>query len=182
MTQVHAGELIAKKAGSEEILAVSEGFAEITGDHVSILTDNAANSADIDEAAAEEARAKAEKRLKEGDISEEEAKVLNQAILYSAAQIRAKRRRGCSLCQPVNVEDLAVGFFRERKNHKLAIRPACSRKTFTQSGHFTQQKCARHHLTANFHLQIELFPCHWEAISRHTELVVPVNEPVPGSK
>ena len=94
MTQVHAGELIAKKAGSEEILAVSEGFAEITGDHVSILTNNAANSADIDEAAAEEARAKAEKRLKEGDISEEEAKVLNQAILYSAAQIRAKRRRG----------------------------------------------------------------------------------------
>ena len=94
MTKVQAGELIAKKSGSEEILAVSEGFAEITGDHVSILTDNAANSTDIDEAAAEEARAKAEKRLKEGDISEEEAKILNQAILYSAAQIRAKRRRG----------------------------------------------------------------------------------------
>ena len=94
MTKVQAGELIAKKAGSEEILAVSEGFAEITGDHVSILTDNAANSTDIDEAAAEEARAKAEKRLKEGDISEEEVKILNQAILYSAAQIRAKRRHG----------------------------------------------------------------------------------------
>tara|TARA_B100001971_G_C17712569_1_gene297191 strand:+ start:118 stop:528 length:411 start_codon:yes stop_codon:yes gene_type:complete len=94
MTKVQAGELIAKKAGSEEILAVSEGFAEITGDHVSILTDNAANSTDIDEATAEEARAKAEKRLKEGDISEEEAKILNQAILYSTAQIRAKRRRG----------------------------------------------------------------------------------------
>ena len=94
MTKVQAGELIAKKAGSEEILAVSEGFAEITGDHVSILTDNAANSTDIDEATAEEARSKAEKRLKEGDISEEEAKILNQAILYSTAQIRAKRRRG----------------------------------------------------------------------------------------
>jgi len=94
MTRVQAGELIAKKAGSEEILAVSEGFAEITGDHVSILTDNAANSTDIDEATAEEARAKAEKRLKEGDISEEEAKILNQAILYSTAQIRAKHRRG----------------------------------------------------------------------------------------
>ena len=94
MTKVQAGELIAKKAGSEEILAVSEGFAEITGDHVSILTDNAANSADIDEATVEEARTKAEKRLKEGDISEEEARILNQAILYSAAQIRAKRRRG----------------------------------------------------------------------------------------
>ena len=94
LTKVQAGELIAKKAGSEEILAVSEGFAEITGDHVSILTDNAANSADIDEATVEEARTKAEKRLKEGDISEEEARILNQAILYSAAQIRAKRRRG----------------------------------------------------------------------------------------
>ena len=94
LTKVQAGELIAKKTGSEEILAVSEGFAEITGEHVSILTDNAANSTDIDEATAEEARAKAEKRLKEGDISEEEARILNQAILYSAAQIRAKRRRG----------------------------------------------------------------------------------------
>ena len=94
MTKIQAGELITKKAGSEEILAVSEGFAEITGDHVSILTDNAANSADIDEVAVEEARTKAEKRLKEGDISEEEARILNQAILYSAAQIRAKRRRG----------------------------------------------------------------------------------------
>ena len=94
MTKIQAGELIAKKAGSEEILAVSEGFVEITGDHVSILTDNAANSADIDEATVEEARTKAEKRLKEGDVSEEEARILNQAILYSAAQIRAKRRRG----------------------------------------------------------------------------------------
>ncbi len=94
MTKIQAGELIAKKAGSEEILAVSEGFAEITGDYVSILTDNAANSADIDEVAVEEARTKAEERLKEGDISEEEARILNQAILYSAAQIRAKRRRG----------------------------------------------------------------------------------------
>ena len=94
LTKVQAGELIAKKTGSEEILAVSEGFAEITGEHVSILTDNAVNSTDIDEATAEEARAKAEKRLKEGDISEEEAKILNQAILYSTAQIRAKRRRG----------------------------------------------------------------------------------------
>ena len=94
LTKVQAGELIAKKTGSEEILAVSEGFAEITGEHVSILTDNAANSTDIDEVTAEEARAKAEKRLKEGDISEEEARILNQAILYSAAQIRAKRRRG----------------------------------------------------------------------------------------
>ena len=75
-------------------LAVGEGFAEITGDHVAILTDNAANSADIDEAAAEEAKAKAQQRLAEGgDISEDEAKALAAAILYSEAQLKAKRHR-----------------------------------------------------------------------------------------
>ncbi len=95
MTKVQAGELIARKGGTQEVLAVGEGFAEITGNHVAILTDNAANSADIDEAAAEEAKAKAEQRLAEGgDISEDEAKALNQAILYSAAQLKVKRHRG----------------------------------------------------------------------------------------
>ncbi len=95
MTKVQAGELIARKGGTQEVLAVGEGFAEITGNHVAILTDNAANSTDIDEAAAEEAKAKAEQRLAEGgDISEDEAKALNQAILYSAAQLKVKRHRG----------------------------------------------------------------------------------------
>ena len=94
MTQVQAGEIVVKRGGSEEVIAIGEGFAEVTGDHVAILTDNAANSDDIDEAAAEEARAKAEQRLAEGgDISEEEAQILNQAILYSEAQIKAKRRK-----------------------------------------------------------------------------------------
>ena len=94
MTKVQAGELLVKKGGAEEIFAVGEGFVEITGDHVAILTDNAIDSADIDEAAAEEALAKAEQRLSEGgDISEEEAKALNQAILFSAAQLKAKRHR-----------------------------------------------------------------------------------------
>ena len=93
MTQVHAGEIIVNRGSTEEVLAVGEGVIEVTGDHVAILTDNAANSADIDETAAEEARAKAENRLKEGDISEEEARILNQAIMFSEAQIKAKRRR-----------------------------------------------------------------------------------------
>ena len=75
-------------------MAVGEGFAEITGDHVAILTDNAIDSANVDEAAAEEAKAKAEQRLEEGgDMTEDEAKALNQAILFSAAQLKAKRSR-----------------------------------------------------------------------------------------
>ena len=94
MTKMKAGELAVKKDGAEEFLAVAEGFAEITGDHVAILTDNAIDSADVDEAAAEEAKAKAEQRLEEGgDMTEDEAKALNQAILFSAAQLKAKRSR-----------------------------------------------------------------------------------------
>ena len=74
--------------------AEKHGFVEITGDHVAILTDNAADSADIDETAAEEAKAKAQQRLEEGsDMSEDEAKALAQAILYSDAQLKAKRHR-----------------------------------------------------------------------------------------
>ena len=94
MTKMKAGELAVKKDGAEEFLAVAEGFAEITGNHVAILTDNAIDSADVDEAAAEEAKAKAEQRLEEGgDMTEDEAKALNQAILFSAAQLKAKRSR-----------------------------------------------------------------------------------------
>ncbi|MBO56975.1 MAG: ATP synthase F1 subunit epsilon [Verrucomicrobiales bacterium] len=94
MTQVQAGEIVVSRDGNEEIVAIGEGFAEVTGEHVAILTDNAANSGDIDEAAAEQAKAKAEQRLQEGgDISEDEARALNQAVLYSQAQIKAKRRK-----------------------------------------------------------------------------------------
>ena len=86
MTQVQAGEIVVSRDGNEEIVAIGEGFAEVTGEHVAILTDNAANSGDIDEAAAEQAKAKAEQRLQEGgDISEDEARALNQAIFYSQA-------------------------------------------------------------------------------------------------
>ena len=94
MTRVQAGEIIVNRGGTEEVVAIGEGFAEITGDHIAILTDNAIDSANVDEAAAEEAKAKAEQRLAEGgDMTEDEAKALNQAILYSAAQLRAKRSR-----------------------------------------------------------------------------------------
>ncbi len=94
MTKVQAGELVIKRSGAEEILAVGEGFVEITGNHVAILTDQAIDSANVDEAAAEEAKAKAEQRLEEGgDMTEDEAKALNQAILFSAAQLKAKRSR-----------------------------------------------------------------------------------------
>src|SRR5436190_17940464 len=63
MTQIVAGEVIARKEGKDDFLAVSEGFAEITGDHVAILADVAIKADNIEETKAEEARQRAQTRL-----------------------------------------------------------------------------------------------------------------------
>src|SRR3954465_10361275 len=64
MTQIVPGEIIVRKGGQDFFLAVGEGFVEITGDAVSILTDMAIKAQDIDEAKADEARKRAEERLR----------------------------------------------------------------------------------------------------------------------
>src|SRR5947209_19335220 len=65
MTQLVAGEIIVRKEGRDYFLAVGEGFVEITGDRVAIMTDMAIRAENIDEAKAEEARRRAEARLAE---------------------------------------------------------------------------------------------------------------------
>lgn len=92
MTQVVSGEVIARKNGQESFLAIGEGFAEITGDHVSILTDMAIRAENIDEAQAEEARRRAEARLSE-KLDDEQAAVASAALAHSLAQLQVKRRR-----------------------------------------------------------------------------------------
>src|ERR1043165_6545551 len=56
MTQLSAGEIVVRKGSESFFLAVGEGFVEITGDHVSVMTDMAARAENIDEAKAGEAR------------------------------------------------------------------------------------------------------------------------------
>ena len=92
MTQVIAGEVIARKGGQDHFLAIGDGFAEITGDHVSILTDMAIRAENIDEAQAEEARKRAEARLSE-KLDDEQAAVASAALAQSLAQLQVKRRR-----------------------------------------------------------------------------------------
>jgi hypothetical protein len=77
---------------SGSILAVGEGLVEITGDHVAILTDLAVPAEKIDEAAAEEARQRAQARLRER-LSDAEVANVNAALARSLAQIRVKRRQ-----------------------------------------------------------------------------------------
>ena len=73
-------------------MAIGEGFAEITGDRVSILTDMAIKADDIDEARAEEARKRAEARLQQ-KLTDEEVASVNAALLHSLTQLNVKRRR-----------------------------------------------------------------------------------------
>ncbi len=91
MTQVAAGEIVARRAGQDFFLAVGEGFVEITGDRVAVLTDMAIKADDIDETKAEEARKRAEARLSE-KLSEEESATVQAALLNSLTQLNVKRR------------------------------------------------------------------------------------------
>ncbi len=91
MTQLAAGELSVRKGGQEFFLAVGEGFVEITGERVSILTDMAIAAENIDEAKAEEARQRAEARLAE-KLDDEEVAMVKATLDHSLAQLRVKRR------------------------------------------------------------------------------------------
>ena len=92
MTQIVPGEIAVRKNGQDFFLAVGEGFVEITGESVSILTDMAIKAGDIDETKAEEARKRAEARLQE-KLSEEEVASVNAALAHSLAQLNVKRRQ-----------------------------------------------------------------------------------------
>lgn len=91
MTQMVPGEITVRKGGVDYFLAVGEGLIEITGDHVAILTDMAVAAERIDEAKVEEARRRAEARLKE-KLSDEEVASVNSALAHSLAQLHVKRR------------------------------------------------------------------------------------------
>jgi F-type H+-transporting ATPase subunit epsilon len=92
MTQLTAGEVVARKDGADQFLAVGEGFVQITGDRVSVMTDMAIRAENIDEAQAEEARRRAESRLNE-KLDDEEAAMVSAALAHSLAQLKVKRKQ-----------------------------------------------------------------------------------------
>jgi len=92
MTQLVPGEIIVRKDGHDQFLAVGEGLVEVTGKRVAILTDMAVAADKIDEARVEEARQRAEARLRE-KISDEEVASVNASLARSLAQLHVKRRK-----------------------------------------------------------------------------------------
>ena len=92
MTQMLPGEMVVRKDGRDQFLAVGEGMVEVTGKEVAIATDMAIEADRIDEAKVEEARRRAEARLRD-KISDEEVASVNASLVRSLAQLHVKRRR-----------------------------------------------------------------------------------------
>jgi F-type H+-transporting ATPase subunit epsilon len=92
MTQIVAGEISVRKDGRTNYFAIGDGFAEITGDHVAVMTDMAIQAENIDEAKAEEARRRAEARLAE-KLDDEQTAMVSASLAHSVAQLKVKRRQ-----------------------------------------------------------------------------------------
>lgn len=97
MTMLQPGELVVKKSGGEEYLAITGGFLEVRPDHIIILADASERVDEIDVARAESAKKRALARLEhhtgEVDVARAQA-ALQRAIARLAVAERQKKRRG----------------------------------------------------------------------------------------
>jgi F-type H+-transporting ATPase subunit epsilon len=91
ITEIVPGEIIAHRAGGDRFLAVGSGLVDIGANRVAIVTDMAVAAEHIDEAIVEEARRRAEARLRDR-ISDEEIASVNASLARSLAQLQVKRR------------------------------------------------------------------------------------------
>ncbi|QXD24077.1 ATP synthase F1 subunit epsilon [Opitutia bacterium ISCC 51] len=95
ITEILAGELAVTKEGALDLLAVDNGFAEVIGDTVSVLTEAAVDIEDIDLASVEEAKRRAEEALKEAegqDLDPDEILALEAKVRFALVQQLAKNK------------------------------------------------------------------------------------------
>jgi len=92
VAELKAGELKITQKGQVQVLAIGEGFAEITATSIGVLTDGAVYEKDIDEKVAQEAVKRAEELLKSNTLQGEELEATQASLARSLAQINVKRR------------------------------------------------------------------------------------------
>lgn len=94
VTSIQAGELRYLKGGSTTELAIGNGFAEVTEDKVTVLTDVAFAHDEIDENKVEAALARAEESLANVDPDDAaEAAAVQAVIASSMAQLALRKKR-----------------------------------------------------------------------------------------
>ncbi len=97
MTMLQAGELRVRKGSEEFYLAICGGFLEVRPDRIIVLADAAERVEEIDAERAEQAKSRAEERLKERgsglDVARTEA-ALRRAIARLEVVQRRRRKPG----------------------------------------------------------------------------------------
>lgn len=91
MAKLEPGELIIKKSGKVDSLAIGDGFIQVSQNTLTVMTDLATYAEDIDEKVVEEAKKRAEQALEQTLSDEEYAETLAN-LEKSLAQLRVKRR------------------------------------------------------------------------------------------
>ena len=93
MTMIKPGELRVSSKGQDTFMAVGEGFVEVTGESVTVLTDMAVEEKAIDETAAEAAVKRAQEALRGNHLAAEEVASVEASLQKSLAQLHVKLRR-----------------------------------------------------------------------------------------
>jgi len=97
MTTLQPGELRARKGGEEFSLAITGGFLEVRPDRVIVLADAAERVEEIDIARAEEAKRRAQERLKhpthEVNLAQAEASLRRALTRLEVVQRRRRPKR-----------------------------------------------------------------------------------------
>ena len=98
MTMLQPGELRVRKGGEEFFLVISGGFLEVRPDRIIVLADTAERVEEIDVARAEEAKRRAQERLKERgpglDMARAEAGLRRALARLEVVQRRKRRKPG----------------------------------------------------------------------------------------
>ena len=97
LTMIKPGVMRIKKANDETEIAITGGFLEVRENRVTILADAAERAEEIDVAAAEEARQRAERQLEQRETDVDLARVaaeLQRQLLRLKVAERRRRRTG----------------------------------------------------------------------------------------
>jgi F-type H+-transporting ATPase subunit epsilon len=93
ITLIGNGEIVARRGIEEDRFLITGGCADITQQRVAILTVFATSEDNINMKEAEQARARAEARLRDEKLSPEETALVQSAMAHSLAQLNFKRRQ-----------------------------------------------------------------------------------------
>ena len=87
LSALRAGIVRYDVGGRTQRLAVSAGFAEVTGEHVTVLARTAERADEVDSERAQAARARAEQGLQQATLSQEENARLSAALARAMARL-----------------------------------------------------------------------------------------------